>query len=91
MKTTEEPERAQVGLLDHVLRVVLVPRQPPRQVVRGVQMRHDCFFEVHGPEDLSGQLGQRPLLQSSPDASQMVIAVAHRVVLKKELARKRSI
>jgi hypothetical protein len=42
----KELERAQAGLLDHVLRVGVVARQPARQIVSGVHMRHDALLEA---------------------------------------------
>jgi hypothetical protein len=44
-KTVEEPKGAQVGLLDDVLRILLVPGEPTRQVKSRVQMRKHRFFE----------------------------------------------
>ena len=38
LKAGKRLQSAQVGLLDQILRVLLIARQPARQVVRGVQM-----------------------------------------------------
>src|SRR5262249_42960706 len=45
-KPAKELERTQECLLYDVLRVVLAPGQPPRQIVRGVQMWHDQLFKT---------------------------------------------
>src|SRR5205085_11262214 len=39
-------EGAQDCFLQHVLCVCVVARQPARQIVRGIQMRHDCQFKT---------------------------------------------
>src|SRR2546428_13978615 len=44
-ESVEILERAQVGLLHDVLRVVVVAQEVPRQRVRGVQMRQYDGFE----------------------------------------------
>ena len=46
MKAAEELESAQESILNHILRVVFITRQPAGQVVRGIQMRHNYFFET---------------------------------------------
>ena len=44
VKTVEEPECPDTGLLRHVLGIVVVARQPACQVVSGVEMRqHDAL------------------------------------------------
>ncbi len=42
----EKTERAQAGFLRNVLRVLIVPRQPAREVVRSVQVRQDGLLEA---------------------------------------------
>ena len=46
METIEELERAQNRILRDVLGVVFVACQPARQVVRGIQVRHNRLFET---------------------------------------------
>jgi len=46
VETTEELERAQNSILRDVLGVVFVACQPARQIVRGIQVRHNRLFET---------------------------------------------
>ena len=41
----KEPGRAEKRFLNHVLRGVLIPGQPPGQVVRGIQVRQGHLLE----------------------------------------------
>ena len=45
MKTAEEFPRPQVSFLHNIFRVLVIPRQPARQVVGGMEMRYDCVFK----------------------------------------------
>jgi hypothetical protein len=42
----EEAERAQVGFLHHVLRVLIIPRQPARQVIGSIHVRQNHLLEA---------------------------------------------
>ena len=45
----KESKGAQVGFLDHVLCIMLIPRQPPRQVISRIQVRKDDLFKKPEP------------------------------------------
>lgn len=45
-ESAEETERAQIGFLHDIVGIVRASRQPAREVVRGVQMRHHRRFEA---------------------------------------------
>ena len=45
-ETIKELERAQNSILRDVLGVVFVACQPARQIVRGIQVRHNRLFET---------------------------------------------
>jgi hypothetical protein len=42
----EEPQRAHESLLHHVLRVLVVAHDPPREVVRGIKVRQHAPLEA---------------------------------------------
>jgi hypothetical protein len=42
----EKSKRAQKSFLRHILRVLFVPRQPAREIVRRVQMRQDGLLKA---------------------------------------------
>jgi len=46
MKSAEEPEGAQIRLLHHIFGVRLIARQPPRQIIGGVEVGQDCFLKT---------------------------------------------
>src|SRR5438045_7233302 len=46
METSEEPEGAQKGVLDDVLGVMVVARQPAGQIVCSIQVRHNQLLET---------------------------------------------
>src|ERR1700746_3279628 len=46
MKSAEEPEGAQIGLLHHIFGVRVVARQPARQVIGGVEVGQDCCLKT---------------------------------------------
>jgi hypothetical protein len=47
-KAGKESEGAQEGFLDHVLRILLIARQQPREVVGRIQMRQDLVLKIPG-------------------------------------------
>ena len=59
-KSARKPERAQVGLLHDVLRVVVVTHQPSREVVRSIHMREERAVEVEGFGFVRQSLSFRP-------------------------------
>jgi hypothetical protein len=44
--SVEKTEGAEARFLRHVLRIMIVPRQPAREVVRSVQMGQDGLLET---------------------------------------------
>src|SRR6266511_1645470 len=46
MKPAKEFQGAHVRLLHHIFRVMVIPRQPARHIVRRRQMRQDGFFKM---------------------------------------------
>lgn len=45
-ETIKESKRTQTSFLHHILRVVLIPRQPTCQIVRRVQVRQDGLLKL---------------------------------------------
>jgi hypothetical protein len=46
VETAEMPEGADAGILQYVLGVVVVAREPTRQIVGGIQMRQHRALEL---------------------------------------------
>src|SRR5215472_12850482 len=45
MKVAEEFEGPQIGFLHQIFRIMVIARQPPRQIVGRIHVRHDDFLE----------------------------------------------
>ena len=50
-EATKKPGGPHVGFLDHVLSILVVAGQPPREVICSIQMRHDVFNKIQGTLD----------------------------------------
>jgi len=48
VKAVEEFKGSQVGFLYNILGVRRITRKPTRQIIRGVEMRENSFFEAGG-------------------------------------------